>query len=108
VTEENGALTLRSLAGGVFFPMRFHSLSGRRLQVELPPDSLADQLQPGTLVEMQHGREIYLGEVYGRQGEFLIIGVEHIVDIDSLAIIRRVWQDHPAVTSPASESIFKR
>ena len=34
---------------------------------------------------------LYLGEVRSRQGETMVVGVEHSLDRETLALIQQVW-----------------
>ncbi len=49
------------------------------------------------LVEVTCSQTLCLGEVQGREGELLIVNVEHSVDRAALAAIQQVWY------RPASE-----
>jgi len=45
----------------------------------------------GDLVEVNGAKTMYLGEVRSRQGETVIVGVEHALDRETLALIQQVW-----------------
>ncbi len=48
-------------------------------------------MNAGDLVEVNCPKTMYLGEVRSRQGETMVVGVEHALDRDTLALIQQVW-----------------
>ena len=70
----------------------FHrGLQGRMLEVEMASDEDAGGVDTGSLVEVDSERELYLGEVYSRDGLDLIIFVDHVVDRKELTAIQDSW-----------------
>jgi hypothetical protein len=60
--------------------------SGRLESENAPPEFLA-----ADLVEVTGSQALFLGEVQGREGELLIVNVEHSVDRAALDDIQQVW-----------------
>jgi len=90
LTEQDQQVTVRILPGGDAQEANFRELNGRLLSLNL----LSHQnpvLKPGDLVEVICPKTLYLGEVRSRQGETMIVGVEHSLDRETLAVIRQIW-----------------
>jgi hypothetical protein len=89
-------VTLRKLSLGDYREGSLHAQEGSLLRIRLEPG----RLQPGKslpefvradLVEVTCPQTLCLGEVQGREGELLIVNVEHSVDRAALAAIQQVW-----------------
>jgi len=46
-------------------------------------------------VEITCPKTLYLGQVRSCQGERLIVGIEHSLDRETLALIQQVWHGPP-------------
>ena len=91
LTEQDQQVTVRVLPGGDARQAQFCKLNGRLLSLELTVAQNPEGLKPGDLVEVTCPTTLYLGEVRSRQGETMIVGVEHSLDRETLAVIRQVW-----------------
>jgi hypothetical protein len=86
---EEQHVTVRRLPDGGSHPALFDSLNGQLLRIlEVPVEV---DVNAGDLVEVNSAKTMYLGEVRRRQGETMIIGVEHALDRETLALIQQVW-----------------
>ena len=70
------------------FPGRLLSLEGRYAEVALDGEA---SLGPGTLVQFQSAETLYLGEVESGSDRRLLVLVEHSVNLERAASIRRLW-----------------
>lgn len=91
---QGSEVALRRLPEGSFERAVERSWSGRYVGLDLLQDS--DQFPIGTLVEIDTGEFIYLGEIQRRQGLELWISVEHSVNRAKLARIQEVWNESGA------------
>jgi hypothetical protein len=89
-------VTIRKLSAGDSREGSLHDQEGSLLRIRLEPG----RLEPGTpepefvtadLVEVTCSQTLHLGEVQGREGELLIVNVEHSIDRGALAAIQQVW-----------------
>ena len=94
-TEQDQQLTVRLLPDGDPCPAHFGGLNGRSLQIDLSPIPAEMSLKTGDLVEVTCPKTLYLGEVQSWQGERMIVGIEHSLDRETLALIRQVWHGPP-------------
>ena len=94
MSAENETITVRVLSHGSTHSGILRSWNGHVLHLELRPDAHAHELTPGALVEVDSQENMYLGEIQGRQGAGVLIGVEHRLDRQALTDIQRVW--HPS------------
>lgn len=89
--EQDRQVTLRLLPDGDAHSARIGSLNGHLLQIDLSPVPARISLKTGDLVEVTCPTTLYLGEVHSRQGESMIVGIEHSLDRETLAVIQQVW-----------------
>ena len=69
-------------------PGRLLSLEGRYAEVALDADA---SLDPGTLVQLRSAETLYLGEIESANATSLRVVIEHSVNLDRAAAIRRLW-----------------
>ncbi len=86
---EEQHVTVRRLPDGGAHPALFDSLNGQILRILQVP--VGADMHAGDLVEVNCAKTMYLGEVRNRQGETMIVGVEHALDRETLALIQQVW-----------------
>jgi hypothetical protein len=86
---ENQNITVRRLPDGGPHPAFLDSLSGQLLRILQVPVGV--DVNAGDLVEVTCPKTMYLGEVRSRQGDAMIVGVEHALDRETLALIQQVW-----------------
>jgi hypothetical protein len=67
---------------------RLLSLEGRYAEVALDQEAA---LKPGSLVQFQSPETLYLGEVESATANRLRVLIEHSVNLDRAAAIRRLW-----------------
>lgn len=84
-------VTIRKLSGGPYRTGRLQHSEGNLLKIRLEADATQPELNLADLVELTCASTLCLGEIQGRQDGFLIVGVEHSVDRDALAVIQQVW-----------------
>jgi hypothetical protein len=89
--QQDQQVTVRALPEGLTQPARFHELNGSLLTLELPRANGEIAFEAGDLVEVTFPRTLYLGEVRKRSGSTMIVGIEHSLDRETLAVIREVW-----------------
>ena len=90
-TEQDQQVTVRQLPDGEAYPALIGGLNEQLLRIDLSPFPAKISLNAGDLVEVTCPKTLYLGEVRSRQGETMIIGVEHSLDRETLALIQQVW-----------------
>ena len=90
-------VTVRKVPVGEYREGNLHDQDGTLLKIRLEPGALQPELVTADLVEVTCSQTLFLCEVQGREGEFLIVRVEHSVDRAALAAIQEVWY------RPASE-----
>lgn len=90
---EEQHVTVRRLPDGGSHPALFESLNGQILRILVPAGQVSAgvDMNAGDLVEVNCPKTMYLGEVRSRQGEIMVVGVEHALDRDTLALIQQVW-----------------
>lgn len=93
--EQDQQVTVRLLPDGDSCPAHMGGLDGHLLRIDLPPIPAAVTLRAGDLVEVTCPKTLYLGEVHSRQGETMIVGIEHSLDRETLALIQQVWHGPP-------------
>ncbi len=69
-------------------PGRLLSLEGRYADVELDEESACG---PSGLVQFQSAETLYLGEIESADARRLRVLIEHSVNLDRAAAIRRLW-----------------
>jgi hypothetical protein len=89
-------VTMRKLSAGDYRAGSLHNQEGSLLRIRLEPGRLESSgTQPefvtADLVEVTCSQTLCLGEVQGREGELLIVRVEHSLDRAALAAIQQVW-----------------
>lgn len=89
--EQDQQVAVRRLPDGDFHAASLGSLNGQLLRIDLLPLPAGANLRAGDLVEVSSQKTLYLGEVRSRQNETMIIGVEHVLDRETLALIQQVW-----------------
>jgi len=89
--EQDHQVTVRLLPDGDAHAAFLSGLNGQLLRIDLSPNPGEAGLNAGNLVEVICPKTLYLGEVRSRQGETIIIGVEHSLDRETLAVIQQVW-----------------
>jgi hypothetical protein len=93
--EQDQQVTVRLLPDGDTYPAHIGDLSGYLLRISLSPVPAEISLNAGDLVEVTCPKTLYLGEVRSRQGETMIVGIEHSLDRETLALIQQVWHGPP-------------
>lgn len=88
---ENAELEIRCLPDGSWFRGLHRGLMGRLLSIQVA-DLGASQFADGSLVEINWDKTTYLGQVYSRQDQVLVIGVEHAVDREPLSALQDAWR----------------
>jgi hypothetical protein len=79
--------TIRSLPDGESRTATLLAVDGRALRIEAPGPPLV----AGSLLEIESGNALYLGEVERGSGTAYRIAVEHFVDRAALAAVREIW-----------------
>lgn len=90
-SEQDQQVTVRRLPDGDVYSAFMGALNGQLLRIDLSPVSAGARLHAGDLVEVGCAKTLYLGEVRSLQNETVIIGVEHALDRETLALIQQVW-----------------
>jgi hypothetical protein len=90
-TQQDQQVTVRFLPDGHPQTARFDTLSGLSLSLNLSPLPAQSGLNAGDLVEVTCPATLYLGVVRSRQGERMMIAIEHALDRETLAAIQQVW-----------------
>lgn len=70
------------------FPGRLLSLEGRYAEVVLDQEAT---LGPGCLVQFQSAETLYLGQIESATAQRLHVLIEHSVNLERAAAIRRLW-----------------
>jgi hypothetical protein len=78
---------VRALPDGEFRHASEVGWNGRLLELDLPNGSFP----LGTLLEIEHGAMVYLGELQQITGRNAVVAVEHSVDLDKLKPIQETW-----------------
>ena len=89
--EQDQKVEVRLLPDGDAHSALLSGLHGHLLRIDLSPVSTGVSLNAGDLVEVSCAKTLYLGEVRSRQNETMVIGVEHALDRETLALIQQVW-----------------
>ena len=89
--DQNQQVTVRRLPDGCAHTAFLHSLDGLLLRIDLRPFPAGLDVNPGDLIEVNCLKTLYLGEFRGREGDTMIVGVEHALDRETLALIQQVW-----------------
>jgi hypothetical protein len=84
-------VTLRKLSAGDYREGSLLDQEGSLLRIRLGPGVAQPEFVTADLVEVTCPETLCLGEVQGREGELLIVNVEHSVDRAALAAIQQVW-----------------
>jgi hypothetical protein len=84
-------VTVRRLPDGERHAALLGSLDGQLLRIDLAPAPPAVSLRTGDLVEVTCENTLYLGEIRSLQNATIVIGVEHALDRQTLALIQQVW-----------------
>ncbi len=82
-------VTLRKLPDGDSREGNLHDQEGSLIRIRV--DKNEPEFLTADLVEVTCPETLCLGEVQGREGELLIVNVEHSVDRAALAAIHQVW-----------------
>jgi hypothetical protein len=91
-------VTMRKLSAGEYREGSLHDQDGSLLRIRLDSGAASQpEFASADLVEVTCSETLCLGEVQGREGELLIVKVEHSIDRAALAAIQQVWY------RPASE-----
>jgi hypothetical protein len=85
--REPRAARIRCLPHGEFRDAAQLEAEGQVLRLDVPGPGLA----PGTLLEIEAGSMLYLGEVERQSGSVHSVVVEHFVDRAVLDVIRDMW-----------------
>jgi hypothetical protein len=88
---QNQQVTVRRLPDGDSHAASLNSLNNQLLGIHLERVPDGADVNPGDLVEVSGPKTLYLGEVRSRQGESVMISVEHALDLETLGLIRQVW-----------------
>jgi len=89
--EQDQQVTVRRLPDGDVHAAVMGGLNGQLLRIDLAPVPAGVSLNAGDLVEVGCAKTLYLGEVRSLRNETMIIGVEHALDRETLALIQQVW-----------------
>jgi hypothetical protein len=84
-------VTMRKLSAGEYRAGSLHNQEGSLLRIRLESGAAQPEFVTADLVEVTCSQTLCLGEVQGREGELLIVRVEHSVDRAALAAIQQVW-----------------
>lgn len=93
--ERDQEVTVRLLPDGDPYPALIGGLNGQLLRIDLSPIAAEVSMNAGDLVEVTCPKTLYLGELRSRQGETMIVGIEHSLDRETLALIQQVWHGPP-------------
>ena len=93
VSQQNEYVTVQRLPNGMRHDAVLGTLKDNTAELSFPDDSVSHELSTGTLIEIDTHDVLYLGEVQGRKGSLLIVGLEHAVSKDALAAIQDIWQE---------------
>jgi hypothetical protein len=105
--DQSQNVSVRRLPDGDSHAASLHSLDGQIMRIDLRPvpvgvnERSAMDVNSGDLVEVICPKTMYLGQVRSRQGETMLVGVEHALDRETLALIQQVWRPS-AESSPAN------
>jgi hypothetical protein len=86
--SEKSPVTVRQLPDGNMCAGYQVGESGRLLELVLP----VSEMNPGSLVEVESGNFLYLGEILVRNGAQAMVLVEHSLDREKLPMIQEAWQ----------------
>ena len=84
---EQSAIRVRVLPDGNSHDASIVGWNGRLLEVDLSGASYP----LGTLLEIEQGAIVFLGEVQQRRGEVVTVAIEHSVDCERLHSIEEIW-----------------
>jgi hypothetical protein len=84
-------VTVRRLPDGEWHAALLDGLDGQLLRIDLAPAPGAVSLRTGDLVEVACENTLYLGEIRSVRNATVVIGVEHALDRQTLALIQQVW-----------------
>jgi hypothetical protein len=84
-------VTVRRLPDGEWHAAILDGLDGQLLRIGLASTPAAVSLRTGDLVEVTCENTLYLGEIRSLQNATMVIGVEHALDRQTLALIQQVW-----------------
>jgi hypothetical protein len=84
-------VTVRRLPDGEWHAAFLDGLDGQLMRIDLAPAPAAVSLRTGDLVEVTCENTLYLGEIRSLQNATMVIGVEHALDRQTLALIQQVW-----------------
>jgi hypothetical protein len=84
-------VTIRKWSTGDYREGILHSHEGSLIRIRLELERPQPEFVAADLVEVTCSQTLFLGEVQGREGELLIVKVEHSVDRAALAAIQQVW-----------------
>jgi len=87
---QESEVALRRLPEGSFERALERSWSGRYVELELLANA---DLPLGTLVEIDTGEFIYLGEIQRKNGTKLWVAVEHSMNRAKLARVQEAWNE---------------
>ena len=83
----DAGLRVRVLPDGEFQPASEVAWKGRLLELDLA----GAHFPLGTLLEIESGAMIYLGELQQQTGPAAVVAIEHSVNRDALKPIRETW-----------------
>jgi hypothetical protein len=84
---EQSGVRLRVLPEGKSQDASIVGWKGRLLELDFP----GGNFPLGTLLEIEHGTMVYLGELQQQTGAALIVAIEHSVDCKKLKPIQEIW-----------------
>ena len=82
-------VTIRKFSAGAYREGSLHNQEGRLSQDSPRTGGKQPEFVTADLVEVTCPQTLFLGEVQGREGELLIVNVEHSVDRAALASIQQ-------------------
>lgn len=85
--SEDAGVRVRALPDGEFQPASETGWKGRLLELDMAGGRFA----LGTLLEIERGAMVYLGELQQLTGSTAVVAIEHSVDRDALEPIRETW-----------------
>src|SRR5215472_5311149 len=85
------AVGVRLLPAGPRRAATMRASQGRFLEIEVSEEP--PELDVGTPTELETREAVYLGMIERRENGRLWIAVEHVLDQDSLAVLRSQWRE---------------
>jgi hypothetical protein len=84
---EQMSVRVRALPDGEYLQAGEIGWKGRLLELDLA----GGEFPLGTLLEIENGEMVYLGELQQRSGRTAVVAIEHSVNSEKLKPIRETW-----------------